>query len=259
MIVPIKGIVVCVGYDDLLALTLHRNARHLTEIIVPTSPEDERTRAVVARVPSARCWITDAFTRHGGKFNKGLAIESGFDALGRDGWTLIFDADIVLPSTLPLPVLDPTKLYGAPRRILDPVPTTLPPESEWGKFPMSKETGYPGYFQLFHGSCSTIARRPWYDVTYTHAGGGDGYFESRWPATQKERLPFEVLHLGPRDVNWFGRASERLDGEPIPEAGERSADMTRLLGMKGWRDAPESHINEKVQNPLLPQTGHKLG
>ncbi len=45
--IPVKGIVVCVEYDDLLTITLPRNARHLTEIVVVTSPTDLRTQQVV--------------------------------------------------------------------------------------------------------------------------------------------------------------------------------------------------------------------
>lgn len=223
---PVKGICVSVGYDDLLALTLLKNARHLTSIVVVTTREDARTQAIVARVPSARCFFTDAFTRHGARFNKGAALEEGFDALGRDGWILIHDADILLPDSVPFNNLDPSKLYGAPRRMLDDPKQAVP--ASWRTLPLSKEVGFPGYFQLFHGS-NPLLTRPWYDVTYTHAGGGDGYFQSRFK--DKAQLPMEVLHYGPRDTNWFGRASERLDGDEPPSD---TNEMEKLQTMYGW-------------------------
>lgn len=253
MIAP-KGIVVCVGYDDLLALTLPKNARHMTEIVVVTTPEDMKTRAVIADIPNARPFLTDAFYRDGAKFNKGAAIEEGFDALGRDGWILIHDADTMLPNSVPFDNLDPAKLYGARRRMLDE-PARYSDSLDWRKLPLSSQGGWPGYFQLFHGSCPVIKQRPWYDVTYEHAGMSDNYFQLRWPVKQKEWLQLEVLHLGPRDRNWYGRVTPRLDGEAIPEASERAANMMKMMGAKGWGGVRRStkpfneRITVRVENP----------
>lgn len=232
--IPLKGILTCCGYDDLLRHTLHVNARHLTEVVVVTSFDDHKTEAVVADVPNARCFKTDAFYRNGAKFNKGAAIEEGFDALGREGWILIFDADVVFPDSLPLDNLNPAKLYGARRRMMDDPRQYTPGLKDWRKWPLSSQGGWPGYFQLFHAACPVIAQRPWYDVTYTHAGMSDNYFQLRWPSNQKEWLPLEVLHLGPRDRNWYGRVTPRLDGEAIPEATERAQNMRTMMMAKGW-------------------------
>lgn len=244
---PVKGIVVCVEYDDLLAITLPRNARHLTEIVVVTSPTDRRTQEVVRSVPSARCFITDSFYRDGARFNKGAALEQGFDALGRDGWTLIWDADVLFPDVMPFTNLDPAKLYGARRRILENPGEWSPKFTSWNRLPLSRETGWPGFFQLFHGSCARIASRPWYDTTFVHAGGGDAYFQSRWPHDAKGYLPIEVLHLGPRDANWFGRASARTDGAEVGEVVERSEEMERLLAAHGWGGRTRGEpVNERT-------------
>lgn len=114
-----KGIVVCVNYDDLLRITLPLNMRHLTECLVVSAPGDKRTASIVAATPSANLYVTDAFYRKGAKFNKGAALEEGFDALGRDGWILVWDADTILPESVPMAdTLDPLKLYGAKRRVL---------------------------------------------------------------------------------------------------------------------------------------------
>lgn len=228
--IPIKGLVVCVDYDDYLSLTLPANMRHFTECVVVTSPADERTRSVVASVPSARLFVTDAFTRHGKRFNKGAAIEEAFDALGRDGWTLVHDADTLLPSSLTLaPIMDPSKLYGAKRRLCsEHVP---PVETRWREYPISREAGWPGYFQLFHGSALHDIR-PWYGIDSDHAGIGDAHFQNHWPVERKAWLPMEVLHLGPRDVNWFGRASERLDGLPTTLTPDTAHALFRS---SGWR------------------------
>lgn len=246
--IGVKGIVICVEYDDLLEITLPRNARHLTEILVVTAPGDRRTVEVVRSVPAARCLVTDAFYRRGAKFNKGAAMEEGFTALGRDGWILVWDADIILPDSLRFDGLDPAKLYGANRRILDDPRRWHPDFKDWSDLPLSEETGYPGYFQLFNAAAPPIATRPWYDVTYTHAGGGDGYFQSRWNPAMKERLPFEVLHLGPRDTNWFGRVSVRRDEAAIAASAERAGDMEKFLASKGWgRPRQSVQFSERIQ------------
>lgn len=225
-----KGIVVCVEYDDYLAITLPKNARHMTKIVVVTTPDDHRTQAVVEQVPNATCYLTDVFTRNAKLFNKGAAIEEAFDAIGRDGWTLIWDADTLLPSSFLRLDLDPAMLYGAKRRLCS---DATPPASEaqWSEYPISREAGWPGYFQLFHGS-ALHAVRPWYSVESTHAGIGDAYFQNHWETKLKSWLPLEVLHLGPRDVNWFGRASQRLDGEATRMSVDEATFMFRKHGWK---------------------------
>ena len=231
--IGIKGIVVCVNYDDLLAITLHRNARHLTEVVVVTTPEDIRTQQVVAKVPNARCFFTDAFTRFGAKFNKGLAMNEGFEELGRDGWICIFDADTLFPDKMELDSCTMGKLYGPRRRILAD-PKQWREDLNWESLPISNDRAWPGYFQLFYASDPTIRELPWYAEEFNHAGGGDGYFENRWDLSNKVRLPFYVLHLGKRDANWFGRATERIDGEVIEGQEANRQKMLDYLDYKGW-------------------------
>lgn len=256
---PIRGITVCVNYDDLLEITLVRNMRHLAECVVVTSPNDEKTKAVCARVPNVRVFETDAFYRYGAKFNKGLAIEEGFDFLGREGWILIFDADTLFPDSMPIS-LKKGRLYGAPRKIL-PDPKQWAPEYNWKSANLSNDKSFPGYFQLFNANDPVITKRPWYDVTFTHAGGCDGYFESRWLSENKVRLPFHVLHLGPRDSNWFGRASVRTDRAEIANWRQSNLDMQQFLEFKGWKGNKVRQVTqfeEHVEVPGYEQSGYKL-
>lgn len=246
------GIVVCVGYDDLLALTLRPNVRHLSRCVVVTAPADAATRKIAESVPDCRVHVTDAFYRRGATFNKGAAVEEVFDAAGRErmGWTLIWDADVLLPARLPdVRGLDPAKLYGAVRRMFEDVTAPVPPEPAWRELPVSREWGYPGYFHLFHGSAPVLrGTRPWYDPSFRHAGGGDGYFQSLWSESQKEHLPVEVLHFGPRDTNWCGRVSPRADGGPVPGAESAAAAMDRLVrrrepdGTLDWSPAVDAGV-----------------
>lgn len=246
----VRGIVVCVHYDDLLAITLPRNIRFLSECLVVTSPDDVRTKELVASIPNCRLFETDLFYRNGAKFNKGAALEAGMDILGRDGWILIWDADTLFPENMVLhPKIKPGNLYGPPRLILDD-PKQWSPEFEWKCAHGTVDWEFPGYFQLFQADDPVLKQRPWYGIDWVHAGGGDSVFQYRWPPSRKIRLPFHVLHLGPRDTNWYGRASERLDGEAIPEASERLESMRDLARFKHFYNCDQTRAVVPVQERI---------
>lgn len=235
-----KGITICVEYDDLLEMTLRNNMQHLSECVVVTSLADQKTVDVVNRVPGARVFRTDAFTRYGAKFNKGLAMEEGLNELGRDGWILIWDADIVFPPTVTysfdVASIDPENLYGVPRLICEnPAEYARNESSAWDNAHETVDKEFPGYFQLFSASSSYLKDQPyWYDPTFVHAGGGDAWFQTLWPEEKKIRLSSTVLHLGPRDRNWYGRTTVRLDGTKSKEAVQRAAWLKRLQRIQGW-------------------------
>ncbi|NCX56012.1 MAG: hypothetical protein EBW87_02290 [Burkholderiaceae bacterium] len=131
----IRGIVVCKDYCDLLRITLPLNMKHLDECVVVTSPDDTETKEFCATIPNVRVFETDAFTRFGKQFFcKGLALEEGFDFLGRHGWILIWDADIIFPGDMSDQVkvenLNPCMMYGAPRLILKD-PSKWTPDYDW--------------------------------------------------------------------------------------------------------------------------------
>ena len=226
----IRVITVCVNYDDILKITLVRNARHFPEILVVTSPADTRTKEVVSCVPSATIFETDAFHKNGRKFNKGLAVEEAFDRIGRQGWILVLDADILLPDVLSIPDLIVGKLYTA-SRVIFPDLHLWYPEMKWGDLEERKESiPAPGFFQLFHADDPHISTHPWYGINSDHAGWGDYYFQKRWSQKEVIRLPIKTLHLGPHDSNWFGRTTFRLDDAEEPKgASTKKLEMLRLL------------------------------
>ncbi len=140
----------------------------------------------------------------------------------------------LFPDELALPPLEMGKLYSPPRLLLDD-PRRWTPQFDWKRARPTPDFVFAGYFQLFHADDPVLRERPWYDVGYTHAGGGDWYFQQRWVEENKIRPPFNVLHLGPRDRNWFGRTSSRTDRGALPPGiPHRSVMMHAFLAAKNW-------------------------
>jgi len=223
-----NAITVCVQYDDLLSITLPWNAQHFEQILVVTSPGDQLTPGVVDMVPNATIFATDAFYRHGAAFNKGLALEQGFDVLGRDGWMCVFDADILLPRFIGRLSLKRGNLY-CPRRRLVLEPSRWRPNDLWEQFPpFSGDAEHGGWCQMFHADDLMLANGPYYPIDWRHAGGSDSEFQAKWNRKNKVWLPFTVLHLGKPGQNWHGRYTARLDGTMPPEAEARAAAQDRM-------------------------------
>jgi len=247
----IRGITVSVEYDDLLEITLHRAAQVLDKIVVVTTPEDHATLAIVARVPNAVVYCTDAFYRDGAAFNKGRAIEEGLDFLGRRGWILSFDADIVLPADFP-PEHQRYKrvLYAPWRRILDD-PTQhghYADPATWRKLPRYEETWeFAGACLLFHADAPHLGEPPWFGVTWEAAQGYDTEFFFKWPEKHRKRWDYDVLHLGRHTQNWYGRRTPKLDGTIPEKAAERAARMDRLHVDRQLTRAKYPYPNEHIQ------------
>lgn len=249
MISP-RGLVVCVGFDDLLAITLPRNMRFMSKCFVVTSPDDERTKSVCAAVPGVVVFETDAFTRHGARFNKGLAMEEAFEYIGRNGWILIWDADILFPDYADLSSAKPDCLNGCNRVMLDDINKWTPDMTWRTKVPYPDPIGI-GYFQLFHADAPRIKNhRPWYDMTFAHAGSGDAYFVELWEPGLINKLPFTCLHLGPSATNWFQRVTPRIDGAPVANQTENAKMMMRYLRFSQW--GPNGPILKGMEIDDLP-------
>jgi len=229
----IRGLTVSVGpwYADLLRITLPLNMRHLTECLVVTAPGDPSV-TVASAVPGVRVFETDAFTRFGAVFNKGFAVEEAFDVIGRHGWVWIWDADIVFPPSIPFGLLRPDCLHGMRRRILDD-PSQWSPSLDWKSLPRWPDGGPIGFAQLFHAD-AVRDHRPWYDVSFPHAGGCDAAFMGLWPRERWRTLPTDCLHLGPTDTNWFGTTAEARD------------TMARFVVENGWTRAAAKFSPEQV-------------
>jgi hypothetical protein len=220
-----------------------------------TAPGDPSV-AVARSVPGVDVYETDKFFQFGAKFNKGWSLESGFDVMGRHGWLAVWDADILWPDSLPLSDLRPTTLYGARRRILDD-PTAWHPALDWRALPLRRDGGPIGFTQIFHADAPSLrGKRPWYEVSFSHAAGGDDYFMRHFAPDRRRVLPIEALHLGPCDRHWFGCDAE---GKEL---------MAAFVKRNGWRRATEGlppeagagvgEIVERVDVPGYEPTGYQL-
>lgn len=235
-----NAITICVNFGDLLAVTLPRNAIHFDRVLVVSDHADEETASVVASVSNAKLLKTNAFYQDGARLNKGAAMESGLDLLGRTGWLCILDADTVLPPDAPLDDafrhtgsgwLEPGNLYCPQRRMLYDV--TLAQHFgliDWNALPLHADEEWAGYCQIFHAADPVLAgRKNWYGVDWSHAGGCDSDFQMLWSRKKKLRPPFEVVHIGQDGQNWCGRATQRVDGTMPRGADENAAAMRRLM------------------------------
>lgn len=212
-----NAITICVQYDDFLRVTLPRNRDHFDRFLVVTTPGDTATAACAFR-HEAEIFKTDAFYRDPKKpFCKGLAMEEGFDALGREGWICVLDADIVLPRHIPRWSWQTDALYSPYRRILESPSVGVPDERAWTRLPLGPEDvggnrEFAGYCQIFHADAPAIKGvRPWYGTHWPDCGGCDSEFWYKFPEVCRRRPDWEVLHLGPIFQNWTGRKTERLE------------------------------------------------
>lgn len=213
----IHALTVCVGYHRHLVRTLLPWMRGCASITVVTSPDDTHTHRVCQLIQNSwreregtpyplSLFKTDAFTRYGAAFNKGLAInEAVKTVVPWEDWVLIYDCDICpAPGWRErLPPLQMGYLYGRHRleakdlgRVGDPSCPRVPDD----------RVGY-GYFQLFHAKDPKVHQSRLYAEDYRHAGNSDSDFLLSFRSMVAE-IPEPVWHLGGRHENWFGVGQE---------------------------------------------------
>ncbi|KKN14996.1 hypothetical protein LCGC14_0990550 [marine sediment metagenome] len=222
-----RALIICVDFSDLLAITLPYNRHHFEEVLVVTTPADERSQDV-ARTWDADVYRTESFYDPGAIFNKWEPLEEGLDVMGREGWICLVDVDILWPKVLPTFDLKPNHLHGPRRRVMANAFATIP--NDWSNFPLYLPNSrlIAGYSQIFHADDSHLTGLPWHETNWVHAAGADSYFQRQWPRSNRIRLPFDTLHLGKVGVNWCGRTSPYADGSFPKRAKQR---MSKLLGM----------------------------
>jgi hypothetical protein len=230
----LEAVTTCVGFDDVLDVTLGLNHPHLDTMIVVTSHDDRRTQ-LVAQKHGAICVQTDLFKKNGRNFNQGAAINAGLGRCQYHGWRLNLDSDIALPDNFRRVLfnhthLDADCLYGADRvdvisrGELGTLKSTLAhsPQAAWGFLvdpshhrPVGSRyvdtlRGYcpMGFFQLWNAKNSHVY--PWSLGTAAH---DDILFADQWPASQRRHLPTVICyHLCAQQPvmgeNWDGNRQQ---------------------------------------------------
>ena len=245
-----RAIAVCVDYADYLAVTLPYNRHQFESMLVVTSENDSDTTEI-ARQHGADVFATNAFYDDGASFNKWKALEQGLDHMGRTGQLCILDADVLLPKRVDLSKKDYRVgyLYSPHRRLMNAFSGVLPLEEDWENYPLHANIyEFAGYCQIFHADDPHLPDPPWHQINWKHAGGADSFFQACWPKNRKERLRFDVLHVGPPGQNWCGRSSVHLDGT-LPEGGQEKRDKLRgfIAGRRKLHDQGKDRFaGEKI-------------
>ena len=254
-----RAITVSVNFSDLLDLTMSRNRKHFSDVLVVTDLQDDATVKVAERL-NCKVFRTDAFTRNGAYLNKWAALEEGLDAFGRHGWLTHLDADVIWPEDIHLaekptsglgdPVLDIlSETYGGTRvrigqlcsplrRMLYRPDFGIPPEKDWELLPIHRnQAEWAGYSQIYHASDPVLGSPPWHDISWQHAGGADSFWQRKWKPENKIRPPWAVLHVGSAGENWMGRVTPRLDGTKVEGAEERQQQVNQMWFERRAREA----------------------
>lgn len=230
----LEAVTTCVGFDDVLDVSLGLNHPHLDTMIVVTTHGDKATQQV-AKKHGAICVQSDLFGKNGRKLNKGAAINAGFDRFQYHGWRTHLDADIVLPDNFRRMLFNHTHLdchciYGADRvdivgrDELHALRCSLDhePQHAWRAFLSSRQhrplspryvdtlRGYCpiGFFQLWHATCQKPY--PWSLGTAAH---DDVMFAAEWPCSHRRHLPtvlcYHLCAHPPRlGENWDGNRKQ---------------------------------------------------
>ena len=209
----LEAVTTCVGFDDVLDVTLGLNHGQVDQFIVVTSHEDRATQAV-ARKHSATLVVTDLFKKNGRNFNKGAAINAGFDHFQYFGWRLHLDVDIVLPDNFRRVLfnhsaLDPACLYGADRMDvmgmgeLAAVRNGKTPQHAWGYGvnPVHSRSIGTRYVDNLRGYCPIGFFQLWnakahksYPYSLGTAAHDDVMFAAQWPEAQRRIVPGVLCH-----------------------------------------------------------------
>lgn len=225
----IEYVTICVNYLDYFKIAYKHNKNQFDHFIVVTDNKDKET-AEFCKAEGLTLVQTDCFYENGTIFNKGAAINKGFEKLKYNDWVSLMDADtfvksdfrFIFNSFLDMKALNKEFMYGAERVLLttpEDYKNYVLGKSE-NEFEIPEGFGY-GYFLLFNWNslpilnsvggkwhpaapdcreCDWMFRNKWGDFDGSHA---------KWKGNF-EKYPQRVLNLGRHGVNHFGRVSEKF-------------------------------------------------
>lgn len=232
--VKIEGLVVCVGFSDILAYTLPNNKSLFNNLVVVTDTKDTDTERL-CHIYNVKCVKTDIFYKEGAKFDKGAGINEGLKYLDLDGFVWLWDADIwIHPHSmkqLKKIHLNPQHLYGCDRILIESfkdwtefiqMPDVF--KDDWMLHLSNYKIGSRltfhwqgehwhclGFTQIFNPKGSDIYNYP----SNTDASQSDLIFSSLWHRSRRTFLPeIIVVHLEEGESmtgkTWKGRKDKNF-------------------------------------------------
>lgn len=245
----LTGIVVCVGYHDLLAHSLPLWHQGLDRLLVITSGTDKPTQDLCDR-HNVQTHVTEIFYQNGARFNKGAAMAEAchkHNLRAECEWFLTFDADMVPPHNwrdmLERADLKCGTLYGA-WRYQNPEKVQTPVLLMNRRMP---QHWVIGFFSLFHANDPHLPppNEPLFDLHWPHAGNYDTAFTNRWAKHEQVILNnLHLIHLGEERANWLGRGRK---AELHKRVFARRPHIT-IFGHERMANPPTLLVDQPVQS-----------
>jgi len=228
----LECVTVCKGYSDYLDVTMKRNARQFDKWVIVTSKDDKATLRLHHGFTHIQPIISDRFEQDG-PFNKAAAINDGIINLKREGWILLLDADVLLPTNFRIKFdqmdLDPEAIYGC-QRYDWPMEKYLDANKAYCKLVDNRKDIGVGAFQLFHSSAKALGKLDWYPETSGTCKTDDRLFVRKWPLEKRDQAGgtaiakklegIDIFHLGVLGENHEGREGgwgEDLDDKTVEQ------------------------------------------
>ena len=243
----LSAVTICINYSDYLGCVIE-NRRHFDRWVIITVPGDRATHELCAE-NEIECFDSRILSPGGQDFdaavNKGAVLNEVLRRLPVALWTLVLDADILLPrhfrkrvEALPLEI---GCLYGvAGRRICQnrDMFEMLKVLEPWSQH--SSRHGEPiGYFNLFSPRSEPNLYPERGADKFAH---DDWLFTRQFDPSRRRVLPMEVLHGGPVRKNWSGRSTEPFGprestkplNTPLDFLTKRESELNGLAAIVGY-------------------------
>ena len=251
----LEGVVTCVGYGDILELTLPKNKKHFDNLIVVTDLKDSRTKDVCDR-NGVNCIQSDIFYSKRTVFNKGGAINLAYANLTYFDWCINLDADIILPDNFRHSFmahdLDENELYGVPRKFVWNYEQykKLEDNTFLDEELLTLDGIGVGYFQAFNFKSNKIKHLPKNQLYLDSNTAEQVDIEFLYnfyppPSPKVPRMFFDVIHLGPPGV--FNNL--KLNSKLASLKGLEFKDFPNVNDDEFFKDYPDiyNHKNKPEQ------------
>jgi hypothetical protein len=221
----LEYVTICVNYLDFFKISYEKNlaAGIFDHFIVITDYNDDATYQFCLD-NNITVVKTDIFYKNGAVFNKGAAINYGFEKLKYNDWVAFMDADTFVPNDFKEKIdfknLNKEFMYGTERVLLKTPDDLFNYEMGFAddEFEVPPGFGY-GYFLLFNWQSQVIKNcQPgyWSPHNSPNCQNSDWMFRNMWGdfvgshakwTGKFDKLPVRVYNLGQHGENHFGRIS----------------------------------------------------